>query len=399
MVKFCFISFILFNFLFYCRGQSKNDLESKRASILTDIDETENLLSNTKHARTESLEKLELLDRKINLRNSVVNNLMTESLGEDKRIQELENITTSMSSDIKSIKKEYGHMIYLAYLNRNKDNPLIFILSASDFNQAYKRLLYIKQYSENRRRQIEIIRSIEKELVSQRNNLEKEKIEQLRLISSNKLENLKLKNEVEEKTELVSRLKLKEKELIKKLNEKNRIADKLQRAIEDEVKNELKKKNRASKDKLRSLESIADNSLGTNFNENKGKLPWPVDKGIVTSGFGEHPYLLYKDVKIRNNGIDISTTEGADVNCIFSGEVKAVFYYLGSNYSIIIRHGNFLSVYQNLVDVKVAVGDKVKTKQLLGKVFTDENSKSTVLHVEIWDELKNLNPEIWLSRR
>jgi len=400
MTKFLVTLIFLLSFTNHSLGQSnKSDLEKRRNSILSDISETENILSNTQHTRTESLEKLQLLDRKINLRNSVIENLLTESSNADKRIKELESTTDKMSEDINSIRKEYGHMIYLAYLNRNKNNSLMYILSASDFNQAYKRLLYIKQYSVYRRRQVDYLVEVQNELDNKRKLLEAERLQKLNLVEQNKSENLKLKDEVSEKTKIVNNLKVKEKELSRKLNEKNRIAEKLQREIENIVKAEIKRKSKAKVEHIDKFVNSNDNELSLTFNDNKGKHPWPVEKGIITNGFGEHPHPVYKNVMLRNNGIDISTKEGAEVKSIFSGEVTAVLFILGSNYSIIIRHGNFLSVYSNIVNVKVNNGDKVKTKQILGNVFTDDDSKSTVLHVEIWDELKKLNPEIWLSRR
>ncbi len=345
------------------------------------------------------LEKLDILNKMISLRNSEIDNLMLEIDSADKRIRELEKNTDAMSGDIDAIKKEYAHMILLAYLNRNKYNQMMFLLSSRDFNQAYKRLLYLKQYSENRKRQVDVIVGMQKELAVQRIILEQEKEGKLKLAERNKEESLKLQNEVSEKERTVNKLKAREKDLVKRLNNKNRIAQRLQLEIENIVKAEINRRNRTSAKDRNTALNVNEDVLGSSFNDNKGKLPWPLENGIITSGFGEHPHPVYKGVVLRNNGIDISTREGSEVKSIFSGEVKAVIYILGSNYTVIIRHGNFLSVYQNLVDIKVKNGDKVSTKQVLGKVFTDENSKSTVLHVEIWDELKKLNPEIWLTRR
>ncbi len=399
MLKY-FFSFIFFCIcILNCNSQSKIDLEKKRNSILKDIDETESILESTKQSKTESLDKLELLNKMISLRNSVIDNLLQESVSADKRIKELEANTSAMSNDIDEIKKEYGHMILLAYLNRNKYSQMMFLLSSVNFNQAYKRLLYLKQYTINRKRQVDVITDIQKDLNLQKADLEQERSEKLILVRKNKIENLKLESEVTDKKKLINRLKSKEKELTLKINSKNSSADRLQKKIENLVKAELDRKNKISSKDINSLPNIIDNSLGSNFNENKGKLPWPLENGVITSFFGEHPHPIYKGVILRNNGIDISTREGAEVKSIFSGEVKAVLFILGSNFIIIIRHGNFLSVYQNIIDVKVKNGDKVATGQLLGKVFTDENSKSTVLHVEIWDELKKLNPEIWLTKR
>lgn len=398
-IRFIFLCFFLVISVCILRAQSKSDLEKHRNAILRDIEETQNILETTKQSKSESLEKLDILNKMISLRNSEIDNLMLEIDSADKRIRELEKNTDAMSGDIDAIKKEYAHMILLAYLNRNKYNQMMFLLSSRDFNQAYKRLLYLRQYSENRKRQVDLIEGMQKELAVQRIILEQEKEGKLKLAERNKEESLKLQNEVSEKERTVNKLKAREKDLVKRLNNKNRIAQRLQLEIENIVKAEINRRNRTSAKDRNTALNVNEDVLGSSFNDNKGKLPWPLENGIITSGFGEHPHPVYKGVVLRNNGIDISTREGSEVKSIFSGEVKAVIYILGSNYTVIIRHGNFLSVYQNLVDIKVKNGDKVSTKQVLGKVFTDENSKSTVLHVEIWDELKKLNPEIWLTRR
>ena len=160
-----------------------------------------------------------------------------------------------------------------------------------------------------------------------------------------------------------------------------------------------KTSNKTSTKVVESNVEIVDRTLSNNFRENKGRLPWPTETGVISNYFGDHPHPVYKGVTVRNNGIDISTREGSDVFCIFEGDVKAVFGILGSNYFIIVRHGNYLTVYQNLIDVKVKTGDHIKTRQVIGKVFTDVDSKSSVLHLEILEEKKRLDPELWLGKK
>ena len=138
--------------------------------------------------------------------------------------------------------------------------------------------------------------------------------------------------------------------------------------------------------------------ISDNFQGNKGKLPWPTERGVVTSRFGKHQHAVLKQVTVQNDGIDISTVQGAEARALFGGVVSKVVAILGANYTVIIRHGNFLTVYQNLVNVRVKTGDRVTVKQVLGTVFTEEESNSTMLHIEIWKELNKQNPEDWLSR-
>jgi murein hydrolase activator len=377
-------------------SQNRADLEKRRNNTLKEIAETENILSTIKQSKTESLEKLNLLDKKISLRNTLIVNLSSEISQVEKKTQELEKTTQSLGSNIKEIKEEYGRMIYLSYLNRSNTNELMFLLSSSSINQAYKRLKYLQQYSESRKRQVAIISSFQNTLNSQIQELENTRKEKGRLLSAQEKENNVMKTELEEKSKTVNTLKLKENELNKKLKEKSKIAERLASEIERIIKTEIKAK--ATAVKTSSKHIIAeDNNLSNNFRDNRGKLPWPIDRGVITRNFGKYRHPIYKNVEQESLGIDISTVSDATVQAIFDGQVTDVVPIKGSNFVVVINHGRFYTVYQNLVDVNVRRGDKVKTKQPIGKVFTDSESKSAILHLQIWDEWKVQDPEIWLT--
>lgn len=380
------------SFLF---GQSRAELEKMRNSTLKEIAETENILNTVKQSKTESVEKLSLIDKKISLLNSLIVNLSSEINQADKKINELEKTTQSLGMDIHNIKLEFGRMIYLSYLNRTHSDGLMFVLSSSSLNQAYKRLKYLQEYSEYRKRQISIINSVQNSLNMQINELETTRKVKVGLITSQEQENRKLKNELEEKTKTVDVLKLKENELSKKLKAQSKRAEKLAMEIDNIIKAEIKAKEAAGKVSKKVVKE--DNVLSSNFLENRGRLPWPIDHGVVTRGFGRYHDPIYKNVEMESKGIDISTVKNSDVYAVFEGEVTAKFVISGYNYTVIINHGRFYSVYQNLVDVRVNNGDKVKTHQVIGKVFTDNESKSSVLHVQIWDQRNVLDPEVWLS--
>ena len=377
-------------------SQTRLELEKKRKATLQEISETETLLEKIKQSKTESMEKYNLIDRKIVLRNKLIENLNSDLVEVDGKVTELEKVTNLLGKDVSNIKKEYAKMIYLSYLNRGELNGLSYILASKDINQAYKRLVYLKQYSDYRKKQINIIKGVQNTLFTQISELENTKMEKAKLLGSKENENVNLKYELEEKSKSVANLKKQEGILSKGLKEKNRIAEKLKMEIESAIRSELKSRANAKKEIAVKLNSN-DATLSTNFRENKGKLPWPTDNGVISNSFGEHP-TIYKGVKMTNNGIDISAAPDSEVRAIFDGEVTRVKFILGANYFVLIRHGNFISVYLNIVDVNVKIGDKVKVKQQIGKVYTDRDSKSTILHVEIWEESKNLDPEIWLKR-
>lgn len=377
-------------------GQSKSELEKKRNSTLKEIAETENILNTIKQSKSESVEKLNLIDKKINLRNTLIVNLSSEVNVVSRKIGELEKATNSLGADIKSIKVEYARMVYLAYLNRAHSNKLMYILSSSSLNQAYNRIKYLKQYSEYRQKQISIISSVQVSLNSQISELENKKKEKESLLSSQERENQILKNELDEKTKTINVLKLKESELNKRLKTQSKRAEKLAAEIDNIIKTEIKAKGDA--EKVSKKISLDDTHLSNNFRDNKGKLPWPTDRGVITRGFGKYHDPIYKNVELESLGIDISTVANSEVHAIFDGQVTDKFLISGYNYAVIINHGRFYTVYQNLVDVRVNKGDKVKTKQVIGKVFTDSDSKSSILHVQIWDLRKVLDPEMWLTR-
>ena len=388
---------IVFSFSFFsifC--QSRTELEKKRNSLLKEISETENILGTVRQSRSESLEKLSLIDKKINLRNSLIVNLSSEITNVDKMITELERTTQSLNVDIKNIKEEYARMIYLSYLNRSHSNEFMFILSSSSLNQAYKRIKYLQQYFDYRKKQIAVINGVQSSLNNQISELESKRQEKVKLLSSQEKENKTLILELDEKTQTVKVLKLKEKELSRKLKTKSQKAERLSKEIDRIIKAEILARSNAEKTTKKVYNE--DKALSNNFRDNMGKLPWPTDHGVITRGFGKYHDPIYKNVEIESLGIDISTVANSEVHAIFDGEVTDRFSISGFNYAVIINHGKFYTVYQNLVDVRVKKGDKVKLKQVIGKVATDADSKSSVLHVQIWEQLKPVNPEIWLSK-
>lgn len=391
---FCILVFVFQLFNGY--GQNRSELERKKNMLLKEIAETESVLSSIKQTKVESIEKLNLLDRKISLRNSLIANLSLEISGTDSKIAEFEKTTQSLGVDIHNIKVEYGRMIYLSYLNRARTNEFMFIMSSESLNQAYKRLKYIQQYTEYRKKQIAVINSVQTSLNNQIDELEAKRQEKLKLLASQEKETRNLKNEMEEKTKTVNVLKLKENELSKRLKSQSQKAERLAKEIDKIIKAEIA--NRSNTGKTTKKAFAEDNVVSNNFRDNMGKLPWPTEKGIVTRGFGRYRDPIYKNVEIDSQGIDISTMANSDVHAIFEGEVTDKFFISGYNYAVIINHGKFYTVYQNLVDVRVKKGDKVKLKQVIGKVATDADSKSSVLHVQIWEQRKPLDPEIWLSK-
>lgn len=194
---------------------------------------------------------------------------------------------------------------------------------------------------------------------------------------------------------MVEDLRKRESSLKKEIEEKERITRELEARIREIIEEEARKLN---SDNIYSALTPEQELVGNDFKRNKGKLPWPVDRGIITTGFGDNEFPGLRGSSVKNNGIDINSTPGTVVRAVFEGEVTKVFAILGANYTVLIRHGQFLSVYQNLVNVRVKTGDKILTKEVLGEAFSDEENSVSMVHFEVWQERSILNPEEWLSK-
>jgi septal ring factor EnvC (AmiA/AmiB activator) len=321
-----------------------------------------------------------------------------------------------MSKQLRDLKTEYARMIYYAYRTMNGHNKLMFIFSARDFNQAYQRLKYYQQYASYRRQQAERIESTKKAIHAHRQNLEATKIEKITLVQSKQTEKQKLDREKTEKANAVKDLSAKEKQLLAKLKTKQQAAQKLENAIQkliaDDIraseerakKKEAKEKKAGIPAKTVSKAGVMDytpreKELSTSFSANRGRLPWPCDKGFISGSFGEHAHPVLEHVKVKNNGIDIMTEPGSAVKSVYGGKVSRVMSFSSYNYVVIIRHGEYLTVYSNLDEVSVHDGQDVTTKQPIGKVHANPGDQKSELHFELWHGKVIQNPENWLAGR
>jgi septal ring factor EnvC (AmiA/AmiB activator) len=282
----------------------------------------------------------------------------------------------------------------------------MFVFSSEDFNQAYKRLIYMRQIGEKRRRQAELISGTQKQLSQKKQDLESQMSEKQSLMDNELDQKTELEKDKKEQDKILTGLQQREEKLKRQLAEKQRAKNKLDRALNDLVRKEIesaKKKATASGKKNVTNENVFTltpeaQKLSSGFSNNRGRLPWPVEKGRISEAFGEHPHPELKGVKVNNNGVDIRSVAGSMARTVFEGEVTGVINIPGANSAVIIRHGEYLSVYSNLETVRVKKGDRVSTKQVIGKVFTDPETGFAELHLEIWKGIQKLNPASWLSR-
>ncbi len=389
--------FLTFLFLILMSGagfaQQKDYIEKKRRETLKDIENTQSILNEISKNKNSSVERLKLIEKQITSRTSLLNNLSVEVETKDKEISEQQLLISSIENDVRVIKNLYARLIFIAYKKHRKGNYITYILSANNFGQAYKRLMYIRQYSYFRKKQLATIEEIRQNLNIRKRELEISKTTKQSLLKEKEREIVKLDSEKKTQDQEFKQLVKKEGQLKRDLAEKRKIANKLQKEIEALIRSEIARK-KTEVPKAREENRV----ISGNFKENRGRLPWPTDKGIIINPFGEQNHPVLKGVVVQNNGIDISTQSNAKVYSVFEGEVKRVFSFLGANYTVIVRHGEYLTLYQNLSNVSVKVGDRIKARQEIGSLFTESNSRTSVLHLEIWEESNKLNPEMWLSK-
>ena len=392
------VGFFIFAVLFSSSyAQSINDLRKEKEKTTKEIDYINNLLKETdKNAKT-SINRLSILERKLELQASLISNINIELGYLDSTINRSSQNLDSLNADLISIKNRYAGMIRYARRNQNQNNQLLFLLSSDDFNQAYKRFTYLKQYADYRRTQVEEINQLKEKLGELVVDLNKKKSDKEHLLSSKINQSEAFARQKAEQKAYYASLQKKDKDLRKKLENQQKFAMKLEQEIQRSIAEEARKSTLKTSKTPGVKPSPELKNLSDDFSMNKGKLPWPLQRGLITDHFGEHPDLVLKHVMRKNSGIDITTASGAKARAVFKGEVTKVLA-MGGNWAIILRHGSYLSVYSNLSGVSVQVGQKVETKQDLGTVFTDrEDDNRTVLKFQLWYENSKLDPEKWIS--
>ena len=386
--------FILF-VLLLCGGiassQTIQELNQKKNDTEEQIKNITSLIEFTQKEKETSTNQISLLKRRMELRKQRLDQLIYEIALLEKSISEKHLIIEGLNKDLELIKREYSRLIQYAWKNRSYEQLIMFILSSEDFNQAYKRMRFYQQLLSYRKHKADEIVQYQNMIGSELNDIQIKLKEIEATKQERETEIHTLASEESNLKKVVSNLQSKEKELREELKKQNRIKEKLAAEIKELIAEEARKA-ALMKAKEKNI-SIA---LAKKFSDNKGKLPSPVKSGIVSGVFGEHWHPVLKGVKVKNNGVDITVREKSNVYSVFEGEVKKVFTVPGSSYAVIIRHGNYLTVYSNLSHVDVKVGDIVKTYQEIGTIGFGKN-ESIVLHFELWEENKLQDPAQWIN--
>ncbi|PIF05975.1 MAG: hypothetical protein CSA36_04030 [Draconibacterium sp.] len=389
--------FILLMAAWHCTGQPIDKLKRQREKAVKEIEYTTRLLNEVEKNRKMSVNRLRLINSKIGQRNNLIKSISGEIQVYNECIANNNLMIDMLRNDLEKLKKEYAKIIVSTYKNKFAGDYLLFLLASVDFNQAYRRYLYLKKYTAYRESQAVVMESLQTAISQKRADLERKKQIKNKLSQQTTKERSKLVKEKQQQNNVLKGLQ----------QERNTLRQKLaqQRHVEQQLENEIQRliAEEAAKNRSEGKAGYAltpDQKLvGDSFEQNKSRLPWPVERGIITEHFGIHQHPVLSNIQIRNNGVNISTEAGAGVRAVFNGEVSRVFGISGGNTAVIIRHGQYLTVYSNLRESIVKKGEKVVTRQPIGTVYTDtDNGNRSVLKFQIWKENKKLNPEEWIGK-
>lgn len=382
---------IIYNFGF---GQSINDIRKQKIKSEKEIKELNNLLKETKKDKNLSSKKVSIIDKKISENKNILKLINKEISYYDSSISKNERYLSELEKDRKDILKLYSNIIYAMWKKDNKNDNMMFIFSSNDLLQAYRRFKYFEQIQKYSKKQFEKIKEINDSIKSKNERLKEFNSQKKNALNKQKSISKDLKNEKLEQNKLIKSLSNKEKQIKRKLDNeiKNRIK------LESELKKLIAKATRKSGSKSKKYKlTPKEKTLSSEFSKNKGKLPWPVKSGFISEKFGINTNPIYKRVKMVNNGVTISTSKNSKVMCVFKGVVSEIMFMKGYNNIIIVRHGEYLTVYSNLIDVNVKKGDTVDTKDILGKLDYD-NEKGSTTNFQIWKNTTKINPQEWLSK-
>lgn len=378
------------------RGQNtREEIEDLKQKTRGEIDYANQILEETRGKKEASLNDLSVIEHLLEKRKELIAELEEETIVLTKTIADNQDKIGSIEDQLGRIKDQYERMIIAAFKNRRKEYFLMYLLASRNMNQAYKRMRYYKLYNDYQRKltdelmEMDIELNISNEMLKEMVSMKNENIQAASQETSS------ISMEIREKNIIVAQLESREKELLKEIAQKESVAKKLEDELKAIMEAERKKANNAL---LIETLTPEERLISDEFEKNKGRLPWPTAKGIVTGKYGEHEYKDYKSLIIRNDGIYISTVPGEEVRAIFKGEVKRVFAIPGENYSIMIQHGEYFTVYHNLINVQVIQGQEVDTGQLLGVVYTDQNTHESICYFQVWKDIELNNPEEWLSQ-
>ncbi|MGA0247518.1 MAG: murein hydrolase activator EnvC family protein [Flavobacteriales bacterium] len=392
----------------------KEKLEQRKTQLQDEIEVANGILKKTQKDKELTLSQVRALDKKVKAREELIRTVQAQITNSDREIRRQKNEIARLDGEIKTLKEKYAGMIREAQKRGTPSSALAFVFASDDLQQALKRLYFLRQYSGFRQTQVEEIKALQAEKAKAITAIEAEQGRKRQLLGQEVAQKQELVAEKSQQEAAVAKLKKKESQIATDIKKKRSELQKLEKQIQKIIQDELKRQREAARKQAEAQNPGSTTQAGSSstsfaltpegaalakdFASNKGKLPWPVERGIITQNFGENPVPGTSGVTIKNPGVDIGTPSKSGVRAVFNGEVSTVVRIPGANRVVLIRHGNYFTVYSNLDEVYVKTGDKVTTKQSIGRVAADPETGESTLHFELWMDTNNQDPKPWLGR-
>lgn len=401
MLKYIISVFVLFSTLttFGQEEDRQRKLEQQKAKLQDEIREQEKLLKDQKKKEKSVVNVVVQQTAKINLQQKLIN--VTEKqkkvLGNSMYINQIK--VNGLKKDLAVLKEDYSEMIVKSYKSRSEQSKAMFLLSSENFLQAYKRAQYMKQYSNFRRMQGEEIKTKTQELEVYNNKLSLQKKEKESLIAESEKEKQELEKEKQEQQRLLNSIKKDKTKIIAEIKKKQRESKAIERQIERLIREAIAAANKKAGNTTNTTTFVLTpeaKELANDFRSNRGRLPWPVEKGLLTKKFGRQPHPLEPSIMIESSGVEISSERGARARAVFGGEVSEVQMAANGTATVVIRHGDYITTYSNLGKVYVGKGDKVTTKQSIGELHFNNFTGKAILKFLIYQNTTKLNPQSWI---
>lgn len=403
---------LLFVFLmsFSAFSQTRKQLENQRKKYKSEILKLNRLLFNEEKKEKNALEALKDINQKIDVRNKLINTINLEAKLLTNEIKTNERKITKLEKELKALKQDYAEMIYKSYKSKSQQSKLMFLLSSKNFYQAYKRLEYTKQYSKFRKKQGEEIQVQANFIKKLNDSLGYQKKVKDTLILVEKRQKEEIEGDKKNQEKLISQIKKKEGKYKREIQRNAKEERKVAARIDKIIKEEIAKANRLAMAKNKDKKTVVKKSsnfilspeakaLAVKFEQNKGKLPWPVKEGLIVRKFGVQPHPIFPGITINSTGLHFATSQGSEAIAVFNGEVLNISLGSGGTKNVMIRHGNYITSYNNLENAYVKKGDKISVGQKIGRIFTDKVSKKTKLVFVLFKNTTRLNPASWILKR
>lgn len=393
-----FLFFLLFSVTAFSQTDTREQLEQRRRDLQEQISRINGLRSSNLKKERSVLTEVEELDQQIRATENLIRvtnqqaNLLTREIASnEKRIISLED-------ELEALKTDYSKMIRRSYKSKSQQSRIMFLLSSENFLQAYKRLQYMKQYANYRQQQGEEIEKSTLELQELNESLAEQKKTKDALIAENRQTRAGLQRDKEAQQGLIAIIRKKESQFAAEIREKQQTVNEIDREIERIIEAAIAASNRGKADEDRPVFALTPEAkeLAADFEKNKGKLPWPVKSGVISMRFGSQPHPIVRTATISSNGLRIDTEKGGKARSIFGGVVSEVLVIKGSNKAVMVRHGDYISVYNNLDKISVKKGDEISIGEELGTVATSKSDGKTTLHFVLYKNTQKLNPEHWI---